>query len=402
MMNPKVLLLINRVPWPVKDGGTLAHYNLLKGLSNAGCSVTVAAMNTSKHFVDVKSLPLKFTKLGTLHTSYVDNNIKAWPAFKNIFGKQSYNIQRFVTPQYQQLLENILANQTFDLVIFDGLYTAHYVDLVRKLSTAKLWLRQHNVEYKVWETLAEQTPPSLKKRYLNLLTKRLKKFEQQILNKFDAIIALTQHDVNQMQQMGCTIPMFVSPVGIDFAQTVSKTTIQPKSVFHLGAMDWQPNQQAMEWFVTQVWPLVIKQVPDAIFYMAGKKMPVSFKKFKTPTIKVMGEVEDATLFMQSKQIMVVPLFAGSGIRVKILEGMSLGKAIVSTPLGVEGIAAKHQTHILIADNAVQFADCVVTLLNQPEYSNQIGEAAKALATDVYHNNKVISALLNFYNLQLQA
>jgi glycosyltransferase involved in cell wall biosynthesis len=165
-------------------------------------------------------------------------------------------------------------------------------------------------------------------------------------------------------------------------------------------MDWQPNQQAMVWFVSQVWPLVIKQEPDAIFYMAGKKMPVMFKKYQTQNIKVMGEVEDATAFMQSKQIMVVPLFAGSGIRVKILEGMSLGKAIVTTKLGLEGVDAQHQKHLLVADGAEDFAASIVELLQNNAMSEQLGIEAKQLATDQYHNNKVITRLLNFCNTQL--
>lgn len=395
----RILLLINRVPWPVKDGGTLAHYNLIKGLSEAGCDITLAAMNTSKHQVDVSKLPIAFTRLAKLHTAFVDNRVKAWPAFKNLFTKQSYNIQRFINPAYRQILVDILTKQQFDLVLFDGLYTAPYIDVVRKHSKAIIWLRQHNVEFKIWETLANQTKQILKKNYIKLLTKRLKKFEQQVLPKFDAIVALTPKDVTDMQALGCKQPMFISPVGIDFKQTVGKIAVQLKSVFHLGAMDWQPNQQAMEWFVTQVWPLVIKQEPDAIFYMAGKKMPVTFKKYQTQNIKIMGEVDDATAFMQSKQIMVVPLFAGSGIRVKILEGMSLGKAIVTTKLGVEGIEAQNGRHVLVADDASAFANAIVELLQNQTMTEQLGNEAKQLATDQYHNNKVIARLLNFYNTQ---
>jgi glycosyltransferase involved in cell wall biosynthesis len=401
-MGLKVLLLVNRVPWPIKDGGTLAHYNLLKGLSDAGCDITLAAMNTTKHHVDVKKLPTTFTRLAKLHAAYVDNRVKALPAFINLFSKQSYNIQRFITTTYEQLLVDLLSKHQFDLILFDGLYTAPYIDVVRKHSKAKIWLRQHNVEYKIWESLANQTKQLLKKNYVKLLTNRLKKFEQQVLPKFDAIIALTQKDITDMQALGCHQPMFVSPVGIDFKQTVSKMLVQPKSVFHLGAMDWQPNQQAMEWFLTEVWPLVIKQEPDAIFYMAGKKMPASFKKYQTSNIKIMGEVEDATVFMQSKQIMVVPLFAGSGIRVKILEGMSLGKAIVTTTLGVEGIEAQNKKHVLVADDAQTFAASIVELLQNQTKTEQLGNEAKQLATDQYHNNKVITRLLNFYNTQQHA
>ncbi len=128
-------------------------------------------------------------------------------------------------------------------------------------------------------------------------------------------------------------------------------------------------------------------------------MPASFKKYQTSNIKIMGEVEDATVFMQSRQIMVVPLFAGSGIRVKILEGMSLGKAIVTTTFGVEGIDAQNKKHVLVADDAQTFAASIVELLQNQTKVEQLGNEAKQLATDQYHNNKVITRLLNFYNTQ---
>lgn len=398
-MSLRVLVLVNRVPWPVKDGGTLAHYNLLHGLQQAQCQVTIAALNTSKHWVDVKSLPQSFNNLGTLHTTFVDNKVKPLAAFLNLFTKKSYHLQRFITPHFEQQLLDILKHHTFDLVIFDGLYTAPYVHLVRAHSQAKLWLRQHNVEYQIWETLAHQTKTPLKKWYINLLATRLKSFEQQVLNAFDAVVALTQNDLQQLQHMGCTKPMLVSPVGISFRQTVSQTKPQPYTVFHLGAMDWQPNQQAMQWFVTQVWPQVIAQVPQAIFYMAGKKMPDWFKQYQTKNIKIIGEVEDAVEFMQSKQIMIVPLFAGSGIRVKILEGMSVGKAIVSTALGAQGIDAVADKHLLLAENAHDFAQQIIKLLQQQALCNALSQQATELALQNYDNNKVTAKLLNFYYTQ---
>lgn len=393
-MGLRVLHIMNRVPWPVKDGGTLACYNLLKGLHDAGCEVTLAAMNTSKHFTDPKKLPAAFTGLADLHTCFVDNEVKALPAFLNLFSRQSYHIQRFVTREFKQLLTDLLTRKTFDLVLFDNLFTAPYVDLVRTNSKAKLVLRQHNVEYKIWEALAARAANPAKKWYLNLLTKRLEKFEREQLHKFDAVITLTENDRTGLQEMGCSIPIHVSPVGIELKRTVMKVKPIPKSVFHLGAMDWLPNQQAMEWFIKEVWPRVTEAHPDAIFYMAGKKMPDHFKAYRSKQVKIVGEVADAAAFMADKQVMIVPLFAGSGIRVKILEGLSLGKAIVSTTLGAQGVQAENGKQLLLADKAEDFARCIITLLNDEQLCALIGDQARQLATDVYHNNKVVSRLLD--------
>ena len=394
-MSLRILHIMNRVPWPVKDGGTLACYNLLKGLREAGCEVTLAAMNTSKHYTDVNALPEKFKRLADLHTSFVDNEVKPLGALLNLFSKRSYNISRFITKEFEQLLGRLLDEKEFDLVLFDGLFVAPYVDLVRNRTSAKLLLRQHNVEYRIWTTLAESTGNLLKKRYLNLLASRLRKFEEQALNRFDGIIALTKQDKADFEQMGCIKPVHVSPVGIELNNTVPKGKPLPKSVFHLGAMDWQPNQQAMLWFIDRVWPKVVQKDTGAIFYMAGKKMPQEFEKYQSRTVKIVGEVDDATSFMQTRQVMVVPLFAGSGIRVKILEGMALGKPVITTSLGIRGIEHAPGKNVLIADTADEFCQCIEQLLNNPLLCDALGVEARKLVEKEYSNKVLVEKLLEF-------
>lgn len=391
----QVLHIINRVPWPVKDGGTLAHYNLLKGMHDAGCKVTVAALNTHKHHVDVNTLPVYFTDLCNLYTTPIDNRVKPLDAFLNLFTQQSYNMQRFVSNTFEQQLVSLVTKQPFDLVIFDGLFITPYLQAVRAHTEAKIILRQHNTEYKVWESLAANTRQPIKKWYINLLAKRLKMVETSVLNQVDALITLTEQDKTDMRQLGCTKPILVSPVGVTFKTNTPAVSSNPKAVFHLGAMDWMPNVQAMEWFIKEVWPLVTHKHPDAIFYLAGKKMPDSFKAHQSAQLQVVGEVPDALAFMADKQLMVVPLFAGSGIRVKILEGMSLGKTIISTTLGVQGIGGKANQHYVIADTATDFAQTIIAQLENPAQAIQLGKQAQAYSQQTFDNNKVTQQILQF-------
>ena len=394
-MSMRVLVLLNRIPWPIKDGGTLSHYNLIAGLYKQGCLLTIAAINTQKHFINPETLPHAFTKLGKLHTSYLDNRIKPIAAFRNLFSKKSYHIERFDDYKFANMLTNLLQNETFDWIICDGLYVTPYLSIIKKYSKAKVWLREHNIEFEIWETLALQTKLPIKRWYLKHLAQKLKNYELQILNEFDALIALTNYDKNRLVNLGCIKPILELPVGVELVRTQINAQPQPFSVFHLGAMDWQPNIQAVTWFVENVWSKVITKIPQAVFYIAGKNMPDSFAKYQSKSIKIIGEVDDAIAFMQSKQVMVVPLLAGSGIRVKILEGMSIGKAIVSTSLGAQGIYTDNA--ILIADSASDFANCIVELLNNTEQAETLGANAKRIAFEKYDNNKVMEQLLNFYN-----
>ncbi len=390
----KILQLMNRVPWPLKDGGSMAMYSCTKGYANSGCQVTVAALNTSKHFV--KDIPTELSSIATWHTCFIDNHIKPLGALESLIKNTSYNVVRFYSQSFEQMLIQLLKKQTFDVIVFESVYMALYLDTVRLYSDALLVLRQHNVEYKIWNTLSATEANPVKKYYLRILTKQLKKFEQSKLNSFDAIVPITQSDLDDFRKMNCDIPAWVSPAGIDIVEYDTDESQSEPIIFHLGSMEWMPNQEAIKWFLKDVWPIVHLRYPNLTCEIAGRGMPKEMMSMNVPNVTIHGEVKSATDFMRNKSIMIVPLFAGSGIRVKILEGFAMGKAIVTTTLGMQGIVCQHEKHLLIADGAAEFADAICRLVGSAELRNHISLNARKLATEVYDNNKVIQQLLNFY------
>jgi len=398
----KILQIVNRVPWPLKDGGALGYYNYIKGYHDAGCDVTVAALNTSKHFVNSNELPDELKNLADWRFSYIDNKVKPLDAFINLFSNKSYNIERFVSDDFKKQLNELLHEKQFDVIVFESLFVAPYIDVVTNNSNALLVLRQHNVEHKIWETLAQEEPNPIKKIYLNLLASRLKKFETTQLNKFDALTTVTQNDANYFKQMGCNQPVFSSPTGIDISRLkVDDSTLEIPSVFHIGSMEWMPNQQAVMWFIKNVWNRILVKYPSLKLVIAGRGMTDSFKQQNFQNVEMKGEVDDAVKFIQSKQIMIVPLFAGSGIRVKILEGMAMGKAIVSTSLGAQGIEAENGKHLLIANTAEEFTEAIFSLVSNAKFADELGRNARKLVESTYDNTKVIDRLLKFYEHQIQ-
>jgi glycosyltransferase involved in cell wall biosynthesis len=169
------------------------------------------------------------------------------------------------------------------------------------------------------------------------------------------------------------------------------------SLFHLGSMDWLPNQEAMNWFIQEVWADVSQDYPTLHFYLAGRNFPVEFYDYNNQNnIRILGEIENAIEFMNEKAIMIVPLFSGSGIRVKIMEGMALGKCIVSTSLGAQGIEAIDGEHILIANNADEFRSKIDYLLKNESEIERIGNNAANLVRLRYDNKTLIQQKLDFY------
>ena len=209
-----ILQITNRFPWPLKDGGALGYYNFTKGYSDAGVNLTLASLNTEKHLVEFDELPGHVKELADIHLTYIDNRIKPFDAFLNLFTKKSYHVERFISKDFEKQLEMLCKTKQFDVVVFESIFVAPYLSVIRKNTKAICILRQHNIEYKVWETLAEIEPSGVKKSYLSLLAKRLKNYELSQLNHFDGISAITEIDKQILVSSGCTKPVEVFPFGI--------------------------------------------------------------------------------------------------------------------------------------------------------------------------------------------
>ena len=213
--------------------------------------------------------------------------------------------------------------------------------------------------------------------------------------KFDGLLPISNPDRIIFSQLGVEKPMQVMSAGIDIHRFKSITPNNSGAIFHLGSMDWMPNQEAVSWFLQEVWPGLHKQLPSARFHYAGRNMPERFKANDTVGVKAFGEVEDAYAFMQQQGIMVVPLFSGSGMRVKVIEGMALGKCMVSTKTGMEGVDAVAGKHYFEANTAVEFISTLVMLLVQPEKAVNVGLEARKFAFENYNNDTIIENSIVF-------
>jgi glycosyltransferase involved in cell wall biosynthesis len=272
-----------------------------------------------------------------------------------------------------------------------------YLPIIRKYSKAKIVLRSHNVEHLIWERMTLACKNPFKKAYLNLLTKRLKKYELETINDYDGIAAITNTDAEYLKKCGCKIPILDLPVGIDLDEITSSVnnTSNDINLFHLGTMNWMPNIEGIKWFLEECWLGIHKKFPNLKLFLAGRFMPESLLNSNYPNVEVQGEVKDAAEFMLSKSVMIIPLKSGSGIRVKIIEGMSLGKVIISTSIGAEGIDYTNNKDILIANNTDEFIKAIQTISDLNVF-NEIGQNAKMLITKKYDNKNLTKKLIDFY------
>ncbi len=391
-----ILFICNKSPWPPREGGPIAMNNLIEGLLEAGHKVKVLAINSNKYATDPKDVPPEYLERTGLELVYVDLSIKPMDAFLNLFTKKSYHVQRFISSHLKNKLEKILKTQTFDVVQIETLFMSPYLDAIRKHSEAKVFLRAHNIEHMIWQRLADRSGNPLKKWYLNHLTSTLKQYEISILDAYDGILPITQKDGNFFKNHSNT-PVHAVSFGIDGRVMVNEQEKDPEhAVFHIGSMNWMPNEEGVKWFLDEVWPLILKESKDIKLYLAGREMPEWMYGLDLPQVEVVGEVENAQQFIQSKTISIAPLLSGSGIRIKIIESMAQGKAVVATRIGAEGINYTHEKNMLFADTAEDFAAAVLQLHRNKTLALSVGKEAQQLIRSQHQTSKIISGLVAFY------
>jgi glycosyltransferase involved in cell wall biosynthesis len=419
-----VLQLCPRVPYPPHDGGAIAMYETVRGLAAAGHRVTVLAANTPKHHQPADVLAHLGPRVRLVPVD-VDTHLRPLPALRNLLRSAlPYTLERFISPALLARLVELTLTDSVDVVQFEGTFVAWYAGQLSQALQARglavgqqprFVLRAHNVEYTIWEMLASRTGNPLKKWYLQKIAQRLRAFEHQMLHRVDAVAAITQEDATRLRGMysqglpasaaaaGLPRPgalaFAVIPASFDLGRLApALAPARPRTVFLIGSLNWLPNLEGLDWFLREVWPLVHAELPGLALHIAGSYPPAHLTE-RPPgqdNIFVHGFVESAPAFMQQYDLMLVPLLSGGGMRVKIIEGMALGKAILSTSIGAEGIAVRDGHDIVLRDTAPAWQQALRDYYHGRLPVASLGAAAAATAADVYDTRRVTQRLEALY------
>ena len=410
------------MPFPLHDGGAIGIYNITKGLLAAGHRVTMLALNTPKHHQPADVL----THLGPafrLVTVDVDTQLKPWRALANLLlparpvlgvtTRLPYNVERFVSPAVARRLTELLQAEAFDIVQFEGAFVAWYAAHMCLRPGAPGWqqlpptvLRAHNVEYRIWETLAQGEGNLLKRWYFSHLARRMKVFEKWMLHRVDGVAAITPEDIARLQALGCPVPVALVPAAVEMSafQPDPARPPQPRTVFMIGSLNWLPNLEGLEWLLREVWPAVHAELPALALHVAGSHPPayLTSRPQGQDNVFIHGFVDSAAGFMRQYELMLVPLLSGGGMRIKIIEGMAAGKAILSTALGAEGVAARDGHDLLLRDGAAAWQQALRDYCHGRLPVAALGARAAQTAADTYANARVTQRFEALYAQVLAA
>lgn len=393
----KILFLTHRIPYPLNDGGNIAMNSMLHSLSASGAEIKMLSLNTDKHYFNIEKLPLVYREKYHVEDVPINTDILLSDALRNLFTNSSYNIIRFWSVQMADRIANELMKHNYDLVHFESLFMAPYLDVVRKVSNAKCVMRSHNIEHVIWERMAQREKSILKKWYINFLSRRLKIYEEETSPRFDAILSITDEDKNYFQLHLNYQNVIAAPLGVNIEQyPLQEANENSFSLFHLGSMDWMPNMEAVEWFLENCWPLIARQHHSLKLFLAGRNFPSTLKSKRIENVFFDGEISNPENYMQNKHLMVVPILSGGGMRVKIIEGMARGKCIISTSIGAEGIKYENKKNILIANTPQEFAETITWCLQNKNESIEIGKSARQLVEEKYSEQAIGKQVSLYY------
>ncbi len=399
----RILQLCNKPPYPPIDGGSKAMHNLTRGLLDAGHEVKVLCISTPKQGLDMEGLPRDYAQRTRIEGVYVDTTVNIVDAFTDLITADNYNISRFFSPDMDIRLIRLLSEETYDIVQLESLFMTPYIPTIRRYSKARIVLRSHNLEHVIQDRIATGERNFLKRPYRRFLAKQLHQYEMAVLDRLDGVAAISPTDAKHFADHGSRTPIASIPFGVDPGEyPYDRRPLPGEPVFfHLGSMDWWPNEEGVRWLLASVWPRVMRKRPSACLHLAGNKMPRDLMALDQQGVQVKGRVKNALTYMQARHVMVVPLFSAGGMRVKIIEGMALGKAIISTPIGAEGIAHTEGRNILIGRNVQEFVAHILTLLDDPARVDKLGAEARKLVEQQYSDARIVADLVAFYKRLLK-
>jgi polysaccharide biosynthesis protein PslH len=373
---------------PVHSGGDLRSFNILRQLARHH-QVTFLSYYDGPWDADYETnLQRELPGAVCVSTGQQQGSVVArgFDYLRRLPNAVPYAVSRFASGTVQATLNHCLSERP-DVAVCDFLDAAINFPQHAQIPSV---LFQHNVESEIWRRNASNGLSGVKKLVYRMEFRKMLGYEQQALARFDHVIAVSDHDKKLMSAWTEPQRISVVPTGVDTEQFCPDNSVRQKPlVIFVGAMDWEPNVDAVKYFCAEIWPSVVAEVPQARFRIVGRNPDRRVKALKSSSIEVTGRVPSVVDHLREAAVVVVPLRVGGGTRIKIYEAMATAKAVVSTTVGAEGLDVHQGQDIVLSDKPKEFAESVVRLMKDEQARVRLGNAAAALVS--YYGWPVIAA-----------
>mgnify|MGYP004468024851 CR=1 FL=1 len=368
----KILFLTNLLPYPLDNGGKIKTYTTLNAFATAGYEVDVLCFKECQNSMDNEELQLKkicnridqiYLPLTTAdHMNYM---IKI--ALKSLVSSLPFSIYKYQSKQMKMELKKRKKAQ-YDIIYFDHLPMCVFLKYARTLwPNAKFILDEHNCETLIVERKAVETNNLIKKLFFSIEASKLKSFEISSISKTDKVIVLSNTDYDSLKNMtGSEFTHVVIPIGVPDRGLKEEAKNKELKILFIGTLTWEPNNAGLIWFLEEVMPIIEQRNIGIHLYIVGKNPSEEVKRLSGKykgKVTITGYVDSVDEYYDMCDVTIVPLFIGSGQRVKLIEAFSKGMPAISTSIGAEGLEYIDKESIVIADDKYKFAESIELLQN---------------------------------------
>ena len=388
-----ILQIAPQIPYPLLDGGKVGIFNITRHLAQRGHQITLLAFDREEHY-DPGPLPQFCEVIPVKHSTR--NSLLG--GFMNLFSGAPYNIAKYRSRMLEVMLKSLLTSRSFDVVHVDHLHMAHYGLMCKEMANLPIVLREHNIESTIVERFIETGSSLMLRVYLKEQVWRIRRYEAAMAAHYDACCVITEDDRKRLEELQPSVKARVVTGGVEagyFAERPGNDVI-PHSISFFGGLDWIPNQDAIHWFHDYIFPRIKEKYSDAKMYLIGKRPAHSIKALEGENVIIRGFVPDLLSEIRRYQVTVAPFRIGGGIRLKILESFAMRIPVVATTVGCEGILARHNEHLLIANTPEDFAGSVIRLFEDKALKERLTQHAFALAHERYRWEHVAEEFENVY------
>lgn len=380
----RVLFVSLVFPLPANNGHTMRTLAMLQALAMAGHKTTLLAFSTKGDHASAPELAQLCAAIETIPLAAESMTASAnyWGRLQGIFSRLPYAVQRFYSPEMAERISAHLQSGLFDVVVSETIFPVRNIPPTR----TPIVIDQHNVEHVIFSRYAQLQKNPAKRLYATVEAARLRREERWCCSRAAVVLCCSQLDSREVQRLCPTTLVQVAPNVVDVDSYQPERSLEQASVvLYQGGMDWFPNRDAVEFFVNEIFPIIRREVPGLRFVIAGRSPTPEFRRRFAPfsDVEFTGTLPDLRPVIARAAVCVVPLRIGSGTRLKILEAAAMGKAVVSTALGAEGLEFRHGEEILLAEDPRGFAKSTALLLNRPDLRRALGEAARKRVEQSY-------------------
>jgi len=383
----RILWLKSDVLLPLDKGGKLRTWHLMRHLARRHEITYLSFADPDQPAADIEGMHDVAARVETIRRSDPPKGSRQFyaDAALHLLDPLPYAVGKYRSRAFQRRLTELLGERAFDLLVCDFLVPA--VNLPRRLPCPAV-LFTHNVEAEIWRRHAETQTGALGRLLYGMQYRRMLRFEERTLRRFDGVLAVSDADSITFERLypgAIRGTVKVVPTGVDTAYFApAPSAADSRQLVFTGSMDWLPNEDAMRFFCRDVLPLVRAEEPDVTLSIVGRAPTPAVQRLgEEPGIQVTGRVDDVRPYMSDAAAYIVPLRIGGGTRLKIFEAMAMGKAVVSTTVGAEGLPVTSGEHVLLADEPRAFARSIVRLLRDVSRRRELEAAARALVVERY-------------------